>query len=304
MPIDPNVPRKHNWNILQLRGVHATLTNMALRAPGTLGPGSEITGHVQHALREVEAALHVIEAQQEMERSHRAYRLSLWRPGGHPDCPMADPTEGVVHSTMRLGDAWAQVLRIPRNGGTAYTIRYNFETPESGWYRRPPEAQVIAVGRVAKRHTRDPRGYPLPGDRWAGDPDAPHLAMTLVSPVRLQLLQGPNDLTRTMLPSRVRGLAASLHEEPDYLSAALGYANTPPAPPTPTTQKILWRVRYTQLPHTGHKVLGLPNDDVVDLSVALQTFTTCEPSGEPHESAAALYHQMGSRCVIDAATLP
>lgn len=152
-----NETRIRNWRVMRLRGALATLSSESFhggwRQPG-LPDDLNSTRWADQALDAARAslltALQVHEATQHLEHRYRAYRLSLWRPGDHPDCPIERlPDEVAVHSTMRLGDAWAQVVR---RADKSYTYRFSFLSLPAAVdsYRRPAEAQLAAAHRVLR----------------------------------------------------------------------------------------------------------------------------------------------------------
>lgn len=250
-----NETRSENWSMFRLRGTLSAVQDVAGRIPHRYGQGAS-GRYVTTALREAESnllrALQFAEADRYLQREYEVYRDSLWRAGDHVDCPIPKPVDGAIHSTMRLGDAWAQVVR--RNG--EYVRQFSFGLspttilPPS--YRRAKDAQRAAAHRVLRDDTRDPRTCPFPGDRWTGDRNEPHLIVELVHPVRVQVLDADGkDLTETMLYSRVVAHVDNINE----IDALEGRE----APPLPTVN-VLWLVRYTQAPHTGPAVSGLPNE--------------------------------------------
>ena len=254
-----NETRIRNWRAFRLRGTLAALSDARFQG-GPLRPGipDEFNADrwadraLDEARVQILAALQVHEAKQYLEARYRTYRLSLWQPGDHPDCPIRRlPDEVAVYGTMRLGDAWAQVVRCTDK---SYARRFSFPTNASGSYRRPVEAQLSAAHRVLREDTRDPRTCPYPGDRWTGDPDESHLVVTLLHPVRVQILS-PNgeDLTVSRLPSYVREAQRGRAERAVLMGEAY---------PSETIESVLWRVAYVQAPHTGPRIEGLPTEHI------------------------------------------
>lgn len=245
-----NETRIENWGMFRLRGTLAAVQDVAGRVPHRYGQGAS-GRYVTAALREAESnllrVLQFAEADRYLQGQYARYRDSLWRSGDHADCPIPKPTEGTIHSTMRLGDAWAQVVR--RRG--EYVRQFSFETRERGappgsssissilptTYRRAKDAQRAAAHRVLRDDTRDPRTLMFPGDRWTGDPDARHLIVELVHPVLVRVTSDD-------------GTDVPVHRA-DVRNLSKGQ-----------TARVLWLVRYTQAPHTGSKVPGLPNEIV------------------------------------------
>lgn len=251
--------RIDNFHLLRLRGVHATLANTPWFNPDSDLRYAWMEPHLVEAKRSVQQALAIAEAVQQIEVDHRTYLRSLWRPGAHPDCPISHDAVRRVHSTMRLGDVWAQVVRDRTAGG--YFVRFSVDTPESGPYRRPPEAQVAGAGRIVRKFARDPRHTLRPGDRWAGDPESPHLIATLVRPSYV-LLRDPSGavLHSGRLPSWVRACYPKEYAE--------------------ASKSVVWDVKFSQAPGTGSRVPGLPEHHpqiphVTDLAGPLRHLSWC-----------------------------